>query len=144
VGLPANLFYGTGIPACIMIFNRDKGKNKDVLFIDASRDLESGKNQNRLRPTDIDRVVKTYQAFRKAKPLTTEEGKVLDDKYAYRATLQEIKENDYNLNIPRYVDTFEEEEPVDIAATQKEIDRLESELVQVRAQMDNYLKELGL
>jgi type I restriction enzyme M protein len=143
VGLPANLFYGTGIPACIMIFNRAKGKNKDVLFIDASQSFEAGKNQNRLRISDIEKVVSTYKAFREGKPLTTSEGKVLEDKYAYRATLKEIAENDYNLNIPRYVDTFEEEEPVDIAATQKEIKRLKEELVTVEKQMEKYLKELG-
>lgn len=143
IGLPANLFFGTGIPACIMIFNRAKGANKDILFIDASQGYESGKNQNRLRPSDIDKIVNTYKAFREAAPLTTPEGKVLEDKYAYRATLKEIKDNDYNLNIPRYVDTFEEEEPVDIAATQQEIKRLKSELAGVEQKMEEYLKELG-
>ena len=143
IGLPSNLFFGTGIPACIMLFNRAKRKNKDVLFIDASQGYESGKNQNRLRPADIDKIVKTYKAFTKAAPLTTPEGKVLEDKYAYRATLKEIKENDFNLNIPRYVDTFEEDEPVDIKATQKEIKRLKSELTVVEKKMEAYLKELG-
>jgi type I restriction enzyme M protein len=73
-----------------------------------------------------------------------EEGQVVVDKYAYRATLAEIRENDYNLNIPRYVDTFEEEEPIDIEATQQEIEQLESELSDIRKEMDAYLKELGL
>lgn len=145
IGLPANLFFGTGIPAAILIFNKGKGDNKDVLFIDASREYQEGKNQNRLREDkDIKHIVDTYKAFKDAAPLTTEEGAVIENKYAYRATLKEIEENDYNLNIPRYVDTFEEETPVDIAATQVEITRLKSELAGVEAQMENYLKELKL
>ena len=144
IGLPANLFFGTGIPAAILIFNRGKGENKDVLFIDASREYQEGKNQNRLRSEDIKHVVDTYKAFKDAAILTTEEGAVIKDKYAYRATLKEIEENDYNLNIPRYVDTFEEEAPVDIAATQEEINKIKAELTEVENQMEAYLKELGL
>lgn len=143
VGLPANLFYGTGIPACILIFNRAKGDNKDVLFIDASQGYESGKNQNRLRDSDIKKIVETYQAFQSVNSLSGEEGKILEEKYAYRATIQEIDENEYNLNIPRYVDTFEEEEPVDISATQQNINELKQELAAVELQMEDYLKELG-
>lgn len=143
IGLPANLFFGTGIPASIVLFNRAKGPNKDILFIDASKGYESGKNQNRLRPSDIDKIVNTYKAFREEAPLTTPEGKILEDKYAYRATPKEIRDNDYNLNIPRYVDTFEEEEPVDIAATQQEIERLKKELAVVEQKMEEYLTELG-
>ena len=130
IGLPANLFFGTGIPAAILIF--DKGKNtKDVLFIDASREYLDDKNQNRLRDQDIEKIVKTYQRFE------------TETKYAYRATFDEIKENDFNLNIPRYVDTFEEEEEVDILAVQKEIEQLEAELASTRQEMAVYLKELG-
>ena len=144
IGLPANLFFGTGIPAAILIFNKGKGKNKDVLFIDASREYQEGKNQNRLREDkDIKHIVDTYQAFKAAAPLTTEKGAVIEEKYAYRATLKEIEENDYNLNIPRYVDTFEEEVPIDIATTQAEIKRLKGELETVEIKMDEYLKELG-
>lgn len=143
VGLPANLFFGTGIPATILIFNRAKGDNKDVLFIDASQGYESGTNQNRLRDKDIEKVVDMYRAFQEATPLTTEEGEVLEEKYAYRATIREVEENDYNLNIPRYVDTFEEEEEVDIPATQSKIKELKKELAEVEGQMENYLKELG-
>jgi len=143
VGLPANLFFGTGIPAVILIFNRAKGKNKDVLFIDASQGYEAGKNQNRLRDTDIEKIVATYQAFQKAKPLTTEEGDVIEDKYAYRATLKELEENEYNLNIPRYVDTFEEEAPVDIKESQQNIASMKKELTEVENKMAGYLKELG-
>lgn len=143
IGLPANLFFGTGIPAAILIFSKGKGENKDVLFIDASREYQEGKNQNRLRAEDMKHIVDTYKAFRKSAPLTTDEGAVIEDKYAYRATLKEIEENDYNLNIPRYVDTFEEEAPVDIAATQAEISRLKGELAEVENKMNEYLKELG-
>ncbi|MGH9853849.1 MAG: type I restriction-modification system subunit M [Blastocatellia bacterium] len=131
VGLPANLFYGTGIPAAILIFNRGK-KTTDVLFIDASREYEDAKNQSKLRPQDIEKIVETYNKFETV------------EKYSYRATFEEIKENDFNLNIPRYVDTFEEEEEIDIQATQREIERLEAELAEVRAEMKRYLVELGL
>lgn len=144
IGLPANLFFGTGIPAAILIFNRAKGSNKEILFIDASREFESGKNQNRLRDVDMEHVVSVYKNFKAAQPLNTEKGMVIEDKYAYRATISDIQENDYNLNIPRYVDTFEEEAPVDIKATQENIVALKQELAQVESQMENYLKELDL
>jgi type I restriction enzyme M protein len=130
IGLPANLFFGTGIPAAILIF--DKGKStKDVLFIDASREYLDGKRQNFLREDDIDKIVSTFEAFRTI------------DSYSYRATFQEIEENEFNLNIPRYVDTFKEEEDIDIEAVQQEIDRLEQELAGTREQMAAYMKELG-
>lgn len=140
IGLPANLFFGTGIPAAILIFNKGKGKNKNVLFIDASGEdhYKAGKNQNKLRPKDIDVIVSTYQKFNagKLKP------GVVEDKFSYVATPEEMLENEYNLNIPRYVDTFEEEEEVDIFKVQKEIDKLEDELKVVQKEMDKYLKEL--
>ncbi|NLN14179.1 MAG: type I restriction-modification system subunit M, partial [Tissierellia bacterium] len=103
IGLPEGLFYGTGIPACIMVFKKNRTR-RDVLFIDASGEgnYEKGKNQNKLREQDIEKIVETYEKYEDV------------DKYAYVATYEEIKENDYNLNIPRYVDTFEEEEPVDM------------------------------
>ena len=139
IGLPANLFFGTGIPAAIVIFN--KGKATDhVLFVDASREYESGKNQNRLRPQDIDHIVAVYRQFTAGQ---LEPG-VVEERYAFVATPADIRENDYNLNIPRYVDTFEEEAEVDIPAVQREIDALERELAQVQAQMNDYLKELGI
>ena len=139
IGLPANLFYGTGIPAAIAIFNKAK-KSDDVLFIDASREFENGKNQNRLRDADIDHIVTTYRAFAEGK---LSQG-VVEEKYAYIATRKEIEENDYNLNIPRYVDTYEEEAEIDIVAVQQEIDALETELADVRAKMKEYLEELGM
>lgn len=130
VGLPTNLFFGTGIPAAILIFNKAR-KTKDVLFIDASKEYREGKKQNTLRTQDIEKVVSAYRKFDTIA------------KYAYRASFEEIQENDFNLNIPRYVDTFEEEEAVDIKKTQKEIEKLEEELVGVRKEMNKYLKELG-
>jgi len=140
IGLPANLFFGTGIPAAILVFNKGKGDNKNVLFIDASKQFEAGKNQNRLRDTDIDRIVDTYRKFNEGK---LQEG-IIEEKYSYVATPDELCENDYNLNIPRYVDTFEEETEIDIAAVQKEIESLEGELVEVQKEMGKYLKELGI
>ena len=131
IGLPQNLFYGTGIPAAILVFKKNR-KNNDILFIDASREYESGKNHNILRDSDIEKIVQTYK-----KRETIE-------KYSYLATLDEIKENEYNLNIPRYVDTFEEEAEIDIQATQKEIENLEKQLADVQSKMKGYLKELGI
>lgn len=130
IGLPTNLFFGTGIPAAILIFNKAR-KTKDVLFIDASREYQEGKKQNTLREQDIEKAVGAYKKYQTL------------EKYAYRASIEELKGNEFNLNIPRYVDTFEEEEPVDIEATQKEIEKLEGELVEVRKEMSKYLKELG-
>lgn len=140
IGLPANLFFGTGIPGAILIFNKGKGDNTNVLFIDASQHYESGKNQNRLRDTDIAKIVETYEQFRQG---DLPPG-VVEEKYSYVASLEELKENEFNLNIPRYVDTFEEEEEIDIPATQAEIERLEKELDDVQAEMAHYLKELGV
>jgi type I restriction enzyme M protein len=140
IGLPANLFFGTGIPAAIMIFNKGKGSNKNVLFIDASQHYEAGKNQNKLRKEDIDRIVDTYRKFSEGK-LTPG---IVEEKYSYVATPEELAENEYNLNIPRYVDTFEEEQEVDIKAVQGEIYQLEKELARVQIEMAKYLKELGI
>lgn len=131
IGLPSNLFFGTGIPASILIFNKAKTTD-DTLFIDASKEYEDGKKQNKLLTKHIDKIVSTYRNWSE------------EEKYSHIAPKSEIIENDYNLNIPRYVDTFEEEEPVDIKATQKNIEQLEKELVEVRKEMDGYLKELGI
>ena len=131
IGLPANLFFGTGIPAAIMIFDKNKGKNTDVLFIDASNEFDNAKNQNKLSDENISKIYTTYSNWEAI------------DKYSYVAKIEEILENDYNLNIPRYVDTFEQEEPVDIAATQKEISKLKAEIEIVEGQMAEYLNELG-
>ncbi|MFM8740331.1 MAG: type I restriction-modification system subunit M [Cytophagales bacterium] len=138
IGLPANLFYGTGIPAAILIFNKGKGGNRNVLFIDSSKHFEAAKNQNKLRPKDIEHIVDTYTKFTKGNLLPG----VVEEKYSYVATFNEITENDFNLNIPRYVDTFEEEPEVDIVKVQSEIDVLEKELVEVQKELAKHLKEL--
>jgi len=130
IGLPEKLFYGTGIPAAVLVFRKNKSDNK-VLFIDASRDYESGKNQNYLREADLERI------------LTTALTRQAVDKYAYLANPLEIAGNDYNLNIPRYVDTFEEEEAIDLVAVRKERELLKAELAVLEEQMTGYLKELG-
>lgn len=139
IGLPEKLFFGTPIPAAILVFNKARkpwaeaqtDRDKHILFIDASRDFESGTNQNVLREEDINHIFQTYLDFQ---PI---------EKYSTLATLADIQAADYNLNIPRYVDTFEEEEEVDIPAVQKEIEEIEAELIQVQAEMKKYLEELG-
>lgn len=140
IGLPANLFYGAGIPACILIFRKDRGTNNKVLFIDASGDgnYEKGKNQNVLRECDVARIVDTYKRYK------SEIDFVGEEKYSHVATIDEIRENDFNLNIPRYVDNFEEEELIDIDEVKQNIANIEAELVEVQAQMEKYMEELGL
>ena len=138
IGLPSGQFQTTGIPVAVLIFDRSRepgGKNenrKDVLFIDASREFTAGKNQNTLSDENIAKIVDTYKKRSEI------------DKYSHVATFDEIKENDFNLNIPRYVDTFEEEAPVDIPATRKRIAELTAELSKTTAEMEKYLTELGL
>jgi type I restriction enzyme M protein len=130
IGLPEKLFYGTGIPAAILVLRKSK-KDKNVLFIDASREYLSGKNQNQLSPAHIAKIVATYQARQNV------------DKYAHLATPEEMAGNDYNLNIPRYVDTFEEEAEIDLMAVRAEREKLKAELAELEVKMDGYLKELG-
>lgn len=131
IGLPSNLFFGTGIPAAILIFNKGK-KTKDVLFIDASREFQEGKNQNKLREMDIEHICRIFKERK------------TELKYSHLASFEEISGNEFNLNIPRYVDTAEEEEQIDIGAVQKEIEELEAQLAETRKEMNLYLKELGL
>lgn len=131
VGLPANLFYGVGIPAALMFFRKGK-QDQSVLFVDGSRDFEKGKNQNRLRDADIDRIVSTWRA---RQPV---------DGYAHQATLEEIRSNDFNLNIALYVNAFEEEATVDLARVKVEIQLLEEQLEQTRRELKDTLAELGL
>lgn len=130
IGLPEKLFYGTGIPAAILIFKKEK-VDDNVLFIDASREFKSGKNQNQLSEENIAKIVATYKAGENV------------DKYAYLASLEEIIENDYNLNIPRYVDTFEEEEEIDLLAVRAEREQLKAQLTELETEMAKYLEELG-
>lgn len=129
IGLPEKLFYGTGIPAAILIFKHGK-ETQNVTFIDASREFKAGKNQNILAPESIQKIVDTYR-----------EGKDVK-KYAYIATLEDIRENDYNLNIPRYVDTFEEEKEIDLIAVNAKRIQLKKQLDKLEAEMAGYLKEL--
>ncbi len=133
IGLPENLFYGTGIPATILVFRQNRDRN-DVLFIDASQDgmYEKGTNQNKLRDKDIQRIVKAYEDYE------------TEDKFSYVAPKEEIEENDYNLNIPRYVDTFEEEELVDLEEVQNNIERIKSEIENTEKKIEKYLQDLGL
>ena len=130
IGLPEKLFYGTGIPATVLVFRKDKTDN-NVLFIDASREFKAGKNQNQLSDENIAKAVDTYKQ------------RDTRDKYSYLASLEKIQENDFNLNIPRYVDTFEEEEEIDLIAVQAERKEIEAEIAKLNEQMDVYLKELG-
>lgn len=130
VGLPAGLFFGTGIPAAILVFRKDK-KKRNVMFIDASREFVDAKNRSYLGDEHIAKIVKTYKKRKNV------------DKYAYVADFAEIEEKDFNLNIPRYVDTLEEVEEIDIRAVQQEINGLEKELEAVQKEMAVYLKEIG-
>ena len=130
IGLPEKLFYGTGIPAAILVFRQDK-KDENVLFIDASREYQAGKNQNALSEDNIKKIVETCLARKDV------------DKYAHAASFEEIKENDFNLNIPRYVDTFEEEEEIDLKAVREERKQIKAKLETLEQEMDGYLKELG-
>lgn len=136
IGLPSNLFFGTGIPAAIIIFNKQKLNKEKVLFIDASKDFISGKNQNILGIQHINHIVEVYENFHNSKA----KAGVLEDKFSFVATLEKIKENDYNLNIPRYVDTYEEEPEVDLIETQDHIVELEAKLATVKAEMEKYLQ----
>ena len=132
IGLPANIFYGTSIPTCILVFKKCRKEDDNILFIDASKEFEKVKTQNKLRPQHIQKIVETYR-----------DRKVIE-KYSHLATLQEVADNDYNLNIPRYVDTFEEEEPIDIKAVMAEIKELETKRAELDKEIEVYLKELGL
>ena len=132
IGLPANIFYGTSIPTCILVFKKCKEHPNDILFIDASEHYEKVKTQNVLTQENIDKIITTYRERK------------TEDKYSYVATLDEIAENDYNLNIPRYVDTFEEEAPVDIDAVMTNIKSLETQRAELDKEIDGYFKELGL
>jgi len=131
IGLPANIFYGTSIPTVILVFKKCREDDADILFIDASKHFEKVKNQNRLRDEDVNRIIDTYKERKDV------------DKFAHAATLAEIEENEYNLNIPRYVDTFEEEEPVDLDAVVKELESLEEEIKEVDQEIAKYCDELG-
>ncbi|MDX1068969.1 type I restriction enzyme M protein [Sinorhizobium medicae] len=130
IGLPEKLFFGTGIPAAVLVF-RKKKTDTNLLFIDASRDYVEDTNQNRLGSEQIDRIFAAYDE------------RVNIEKYAYLASVEEVAANDFNLNIPRYVDTFEEEADIDLTAVLTERKALKTEMGELEAKMAGYLKELG-
>lgn len=132
IGLPANIFFGTTIPTCILVFKKCRESNDNILFIDASSDFEKGKNQNRLRDEDVEKIVETYKTRQTI------------EKYSYAASLDEVRSNDFNLNIPRYVDTFEEEEVIDIQAVQARLKEIEDEINNIDLELEKYLRELGV
>lgn len=132
IGLPANIFYGTSIPTCIIVMKKCRKEDDNILFIDASKEFEKVKTQNKLREEHIRKIVETYRDRKEI------------EKYSHCASLQEIADNDYNLNIPRYVDTFEEEEPIDIKAVMAEIKELEAKRADLDKEIEGYLRELGI
>lgn len=131
IGLPANLFYGVSIPTTILVFKK-KRTTKDILFIDASNEFEKGKNQNRLTDENIQKIVDTYHKHESV------------DKYAYLASIEEIRENDYNLNIPRYVNTFEEEAAIDLKEVNKLLAQDKAEIAELELKIAEQLKILGV
>ena len=132
IGLPANIFYGTSIPTCVLVFKKCREDSDNVLFIDASNEFDKAKNQNYLTEENVQKIIDTY---------TNREA---IEKYSHLASMAEIKENDYNLNIPRYVDTFEEEEPVDLAAVSSQLQALEAEMNTTDATIAKFCEELGI
>ncbi|NNH01780.1 type I restriction-modification system subunit M [Acinetobacter sp. ANC 5414] len=132
IGLPANIFYGTSIPTCILVLKKNREHTGNILFIDASNGFEKQKNQNKLLPEHLDHII---AAFEKRQDI---------EKYAHVATLQEVKDNDYNLNIPRYVDTFEAEAEIDLDAIVQQLQALEVESQKTDAVIANFCKELGI
>ena len=132
IGMPANLFYGTSIPTCILVFKKLRENPDNILFIDASAHFEKVGKQNFLKPEHIEKVVSTYQ------------NREAEDKYSYVATLDEIRENEYNLNIPRYVDTFEEEEPVDLETVSQEIKQLDNDMQDTDKTIKDFCDELNI
>lgn len=133
IGLPANLFFGTSIPVCVLVCKRNRnGSSGNILFIDASKDFEPGKNQNILTNENIKRIVDTYK------------NRVDVEKFAHVATIEEIRENGYNCNIPRYVDTFEVEEEIDINGETAKLKELDTQAARVSAQVEKFFSQLGL
>lgn len=149
IGLPANIFYGTSIPTCILVLKKDRNKDaersRSILFIDASQHFEKVKTQNVLRTEDIDKIINTYRDYTSSLEGGSRRvtGEIIE-KYAYIATLDEVKENDYNLNIPRYVDTFEEEESVDLKVVTEELRALAEQSRGTDATIADFCKQLGI
>ena len=132
IGLPANIFYGTSIPTCILVFKKCRENPEDILFIDASTHFEKVKTQNMLTEGDIEKIVNTYRERK------------IEDKYSYSSTLAEVSENDYNLNIARYVDTFKEEDSIDIETLANDIKTLDIKLEKNESLITSFCKELNI
>ena len=133
IGLPANLFFGTGIPVCVLVLKKDRTGNEDnILFIDASQEYEQGKNQNQLKPEHIDKIVAAYTA------------RTDIEKFAHKAYISEIIENDWNMNIPRYVNTMDDEEEIDIDIVRTEIKQLQEKQILVEEELSRRLREIGI
>lgn len=132
IGLPANIFYGTGIPTCILVFKKCRDHPDDILFIDASEHYKKVKTQNMLSLADVDKIVSTYRQRK------------VEEKYSYIATISEVVENEYNLNMPRYVDTFEEEEEIDIDTIASEIKILNTKLPEIYEEIEGFCNELEI
>lgn len=132
IGLPSDLFHGKSISAVIMIFKKCRVKDDDILFIDASKEFEKVKNQNILSDKNIEKIVNTYV------------NRLETDKFSHCALLSEIEENDFNLNIPRYVDTFEEDDPIDLDDVCDELEKISKEMANIDSEIKKYCDELGI
>ncbi len=132
IGLPAGIFFGTSIPTCVLVFKKNRKHADNVLFIDASNHFEKGKAQNHLRDTDVTTIIDAYSKRESV------------DKFAHLASLAEIAENDYNLNIPRYVDTFEEEKSVDLDAVVADLTQLETKMHSVDSEIADFCSQLNI
>jgi type I restriction enzyme M protein len=132
IGLPANIFYSTGIPTCLLVFKKCRKNPDDILFIDASNDFEKIKTTNIIRPEDTTKIIDTYLARKDI------------EKYAKVATVESVKDNDYNLNIPRYVDTFEAEEQIDLDAIATELKALDITSTETDKTIASFCEELGI
>jgi len=133
IALPAKLFYGTGIPAAVVIFNKNKAQERKntILIIDAEKDFEEGKNQNRLRKRDIEKIVSTYDNFKDV------------DKYARVVDIEELEENEFNLNVSRYVENGDEEVVIDVKSVWKELAEIEKERDMADKKVEKFIKELN-
>ncbi|MFF2157806.1 type I restriction-modification system subunit M [Paenibacillus chitinolyticus] len=132
IGLPPNLMYGTTIPVCILVMKKSRGANDRVMFIDASHDYENGRNQNQLRSGDVNKIVDTYT------------NKKQIERYSYLATLDELRDNDYNLNISRYIDKDIENEMIDITSAERQLKGIDRKIAEIDAEIKSKLKELGI
>ena len=132
IGLPANIFYGTNIPTCVLVFKKCRKHPDDILFIDASQQFDKVKTQNILRPAHIDKILQAFKT------------RSNEDKYSHVASLADIKSNDYNLNIPRYVDTFEGEDAIDLNAIATQLNALEQTYIATNQMIEGFCEELGI